>query len=70
MKLHAIQLVGILLTKQEVMFRVVKLGWGYKLNIKPDDTLGSQCLKIFQGSEPTVIARGKKEFSLGSLQRG
>lgn len=30
MKLHAIQLVGVLLRKQEVMFRVVKLGWGYK----------------------------------------
>jgi len=32
-KLQAIQLVGVLLTKQKVMFRVVKLGWGYKLNI-------------------------------------
>lgn len=29
-KLQAIHLMGVLLTKQEVMFRVVKLGWGYK----------------------------------------
>ena len=47
-KLQAIQLVGVLRTKQEVMFRVVKLGWGYKGNIQPDDTFGCQWLKLFQ----------------------
>lgn len=70
MQLQAIQLVGVLLTKQEVMFRVVKPGWGYKWNIQADDTLGSQWLKLFQGSESTPNERRKKESSLGSLQMG
>lgn len=41
------------------MFRVVKLGWGYKLNIQPDDTFGSQWLKLFQENESTPTERGK-----------
>lgn len=40
------------LTKQGIMFRVMKLGWGYKLNIQLDDTLGSQCFNYSKEVSP------------------